>query len=107
MWRAYHGWPWSLCIQRWGFTAAFLAFGVYAATMAALMVFVSLLASSAKKTGVKFMRRSTARVQRITAIAQAGVGALIIFSYMLIFLIHLNTWIGLGRANQPPRIVQL
>ncbi len=73
-----------------GFTAAFLAFSVYAATMAALMVFVSLLASSAKGTGVKFLRRSTARVQRITAIAQAGVGALIIFSS-----VYVDVFVGL------------
>ena len=73
-----------------GFTAAFLAFGVYAATMAALMIFVSLLASSAKGTVIKSMRKSTARVQRITAIAQAAVGALLILS-----TVYVDVFVGL------------
>jgi len=73
-----------------GFTAAFLAFGVYAATMAILMVFVSLLASSAKGTVIKSMRRSTARVQKITAIAQAAVGVLLIIS-----TIYVDVFVGL------------
>ena len=72
-----------------GFTSAFLAFGVYAATMLVLMVSISLLANSAKGA-LKSLRRSTARVQRITSIAQVAVGVMLILS-----VIYVDVFVGI------------
>lgn len=73
-----------------GFIAAFSAFGVYAATMAVLMVFVSLLASSAGGQGVKSLKRSTGHISRVTSIVQAAVGAVLILS-----VIFVDVFVGL------------
>ena len=67
-------------LSQGGFTAALIAFGVYASVMAILMIIISVLIAYSKNTLLQGLRGSTVAIQRVSGILLLLVGASLILS---------------------------
>jgi len=73
-----------------GFLSAFLTFLLFAATMAALMLLISLLVATSQDALLRNMRASSRAIQRVSSIALILVGVGLVY-----FTIDVGTFRGL------------
>ena len=63
-----------------GFVNAFMAFLVYSATMASLMVGISLLVAKSKTVLLNNLKASTPKIKKVSSIILIGVGVFLIYA---------------------------
>jgi cytochrome c biogenesis protein CcdA len=80
----------AFALSTGGFLSAFLAFLLFAATMAALMLLVSLLVGTSQNTLLRKMRASSRAIQRVSSIVLILVGAGLVY-----FTIDVGTFGGI------------
>jgi cytochrome c biogenesis protein CcdA len=69
----------AFALSTGGFGSAFLTFVLFAATMAALMLLVSLLVGTSQNTLLRSMRTSSRAIQRVSSIVLIVVGAGLVY----------------------------